>query len=233
MATAPVSTRFPFGPGHPGRIDALVVDRHILAREGLRAMLRGSRVQLTADTEDAEDALRLTRRQPPDIVFMDLRMPVMDGFQALEVIKKEFGQRKFKTVAISASAFEHQRESTLSKGFDDFISKPFQVENIFNCLVKLLEVRFIGKEKKSAAITWIAEKVLDVPEIHLPQALLNRLKKAADLSSLTDLKICMHELESLGEEGQSLLEYLKPLVSRYDMNGILTLLKKVTNGPKT
>ncbi len=88
MATAPVSTRSPSSPGHSGRIDALIVDRQALAREGLRAMLRGSRVQLTADTEDAEDALRITRRQPPDIVLMDTRSTGALGFNSIELIRE-------------------------------------------------------------------------------------------------------------------------------------------------
>ncbi len=51
-------------------------------------MLRGSRVQLTADTEDAEAALRLTRRQPPDIVFMDTRSTGALGFNSVELIRE-------------------------------------------------------------------------------------------------------------------------------------------------
>ena len=64
-------------------------------------------------------------------------------------------------------------------------------------------------------------------EIQLPEDLLHRLKSAADLSSLTDLKLCMKELESLGEAGQSLLEHLKPFVGKFNMNGILSLLRQV------
>ncbi|GJL79206.1 MAG: hypothetical protein NPINA01_21950 [Nitrospinaceae bacterium] len=214
------------------QVKALVVDDNEQNREVLSQILNSAGIQVWTAV-NGKDALEQVRLQSPDVVFMDLRMPVMDGFKALENLKKEFGSNKIKTVAISASAFEHQRESTLMKGFDDFIPKPFHIEDIFNCLKKLLDVRFISEEEESSTEVFDSEKLLAIPEIQLPEDLFNRLKKAADLSSLTDLKICMTELEAIGEEGQTLLKHLRPFVSKYDMKGILALLEKVNNGSKT
>lgn len=210
-------------------VKALVVDDNEQNREVLSKILTSAGIEVLTAV-NGEQALERVRLQSPDIIFMDLRMPVMNGFQALEIIKKDFGSQNIKTVAISASAFEHQRNSTLSKGFDDFIPKPFHIEDIFNCLVKLLEVRFISEEKQSV---FNSENTLAITKIQLPESILNRLKQAAGLSSLTDLKVCMQELESLGEDGKSCLSHLQPLVGKYDMQGILALLEKVTNGPKT
>jgi signal transduction histidine kinase/CheY-like chemotaxis protein len=210
-------------------VKALVVDDNEQNREVLSKILTSAGIEVLTAV-NGEQALERIRLQPPDIVFMDLRMPVMNGYKALEFIKKDFGSQNIKTVAISASAFEHQRESTLLKGFDDFIPKPFHIEDIFNCLVNLLDVRFISEEEKSV---FNSENTLEISKIQLPETILNRLQQAADLSSLTDLKVCMQELESLGEDGKSLLTHLQPLVSKYDMNAILTLLKKVANGSET
>lgn len=210
-------------------VKALVVDDNEQNREVLSKILTSAGIEVLTAV-NGEQALERVRLQSPDIIFMDLRMPVMNGFQALEIIKKDFGSQNIKTVAISASAFEHQRKSTLSKGFDDFIPKPFHIEDIFNCLVKLLEVRFISEEKQSV---FNSENTLAITKIQLPESILNRLKQAAGLSSLTDLKVCMQELESLGEDGKSCLSHLQPLVGKYDMQGILALLEKVTNGPET
>jgi signal transduction histidine kinase/CheY-like chemotaxis protein len=210
-------------------VKALVVDDNEQNREVLSKILTSAGIEVLTAV-NGEQALERVRLDAPDIVFMDLRMPVMNGFQALEILKKDFSSQNIKTVAISASAFEHQRESTLLKGFDDFIPKPFHIEDIFSCLLKLLEVRFISEDEQAV---FNSEKTLEITKIQLPEAILNRLQQAADLSSLTDLKICIQELESLGEQGQSLLTHLRPLVSTYDMQGILTLLEKVTHGPKT
>jgi len=204
------------------RVKALVVDDNEQNRDVLKEILKSAGIKV-ATAVDGKDALKQARKQIPDVVFMDLRMPVMDGFQALDAIKKEFDPHP-KLIAISASAFEYQRESTLMKGFDDFIPKPFHVENIFNCLTKLLGVEFLNEEKPEITS---AEKIMALSEIQLPEDLLHRLQSAADLSSLTDLKLCMKELESLGEAGQSLLEHLKPFVGKFNMNGILSLLRQV------
>jgi len=209
------------------KVNALVVDDNEQNRDVLSEILQNSGIEV-ATAVDGKDALKQARQQIPDVVFMDLRMPVMDGFQALDAMKKEFDPHP-KLVAISASAFEYQRESTLMKGFDDFIPKPFHVENIFNCLEKLLAVEFLREEVKSPPEKAVDEKILALSEIQLPMDLLNRFKSAADLSNLTDLKLCMKELESLGKGGQSLRRHLRPFVGKFDMNGILTLLQQVNH----
>lgn len=214
-------------------IKALVVDDNEQNREVLSEILKSAGIEV-ANAVNGKDAVDQVRNQVPDIVFMDLRMPVMDGFQALDAMKKDFSLHKSKTklVAISASAFEYQRESTLMKGFDDFIPKPFHVEDIFNCMNKLLGLEFLHEEMKLPSEKTGSERILELPKIRLSKDLLQRLKKSADLSNLTDLKICMKELESLGEGGQSLLLHLKPYVGKYDMNGIFTLLQQVNHEPE-
>ncbi len=215
---------------HGVKINALVVDDNEQNREVLSEILIGAGLDV-ATAIDGKDALERTRRQVPDIVFMDLRMPVMDGFQALDAMKKELDPHP-KLVAISASAFEYQRESTLLKGFDDFIPKPFHVEDIFNCLKNLLGLEFLNEEMEFSSEKTGPEKWMELSEIQLPEDLLDRLKTAADLSNLTDLKLCMKELKSLGNGGHSLLEHLRPFVGKFDMKGILTILKQVDHEPE-
>lgn len=214
-------------------VNALVVDDNEQNREVLSEILKSSGIEV-ANAVNGKDALDRMRKKVPDIVFMDLRMPVMNGFQALDAIKNipRINKMKTKWVAISASAFEYQRESTLMKGFDDFIPKPFHVEDIFDCLKKLLGLEFIDEEPPLPSGTTTTGKILEISKIRLSKDLLQRLTQAADLSNLTDLKLYMKELDSLGEEGQSLLQHLKPFVSKFDMNGILTLLQQVKHEPE-
>lgn len=226
--TANRKTRFQFFHLPKGvKINALVVDDNQQNRDVLSEILQNAGIEV-ATAFDGKDALKQARKQIPDVVFMDLRMPVMDGFQALDAMKKEFDPHP-KLVAISASAFEYQRESTLIKGFDDFIPKPFHIENIFNCLEKLFAVEFLREEMQSPPEKIVDEETMALSKIKLPGDLLNRFKSAADLSNLTDLKLCMKELESLGEGGQSLRQHLRPFVGKFDMNGIHTLLKQVNH----
>jgi CheY-like chemotaxis protein len=86
----------------------------------------------------------------PDLTFMDMRMPGMDGREATRAIRRleraagpEAGGRVSKIVALTASAFEHERDEILSSGADDFVGKPFRVETLFEKLTTHLGVAFL------------------------------------------------------------------------------------------
>jgi DNA-binding NarL/FixJ family response regulator len=71
----------------------LIADDHALVREGLRTMLSGEEgIEVIAEANDGRQALTLCRRLKPDLVLMDVRMPVMDGLEATRKIKQEMPQ---------------------------------------------------------------------------------------------------------------------------------------------
>ena len=75
----------------PARL--LIADDHALVREGLRTMLQGEAgLQVIAEANDGKQALSLCRELSPDLVLMDVRMPVMDGLEATREIKREMPQ---------------------------------------------------------------------------------------------------------------------------------------------
>ncbi|MCP4544066.1 MAG: response regulator [Chloroflexi bacterium] len=81
----------------------------------------------------------------PHLVWMDIRMPVMDGYEATRQIKEraEATGRPVVVIALTASAFEENREDILKAGCDDFVRKPFREREIFDVLHRHLGVRFI------------------------------------------------------------------------------------------
>jgi CheY-like chemotaxis protein len=136
---------------------------------------------------------------------------------------EEFGKDKFKLVAISASTLKHEQQTYFDAGFDDFISKPFRFERVCECLANLLEVEFERGEPKAAET-----ESQEIPaDVSLPEELLSRLKNAAELHKVTELKTHLNEMEELGSEGKQLAQRLRELIRNYDLEAVLKILSEI------
>lgn len=95
--------------------------------------------------EDGAAALEQWRQGRPDLILMDLRMPVMDGFEAVAQLRRlelELGVPRTPVVAISASVYDVSSEELVLRGFDVFLTKPIDEDQLFTSLEELLGVSF-------------------------------------------------------------------------------------------
>jgi len=86
----------------------------------------------------------------PHLILMDMRMPVMDGYEATQRIKATVQGQATAIVALTASALEEERAAILSSGCDDYIRKPFRDADILNVLARRLGVRYIYADQGPA-----------------------------------------------------------------------------------
>jgi CheY-like chemotaxis protein len=223
-----------------------VVDDVAENRDVLSRMLESLGCAVS-NAETGERGVQLALTERPDIVFMDIRLPGIDGVEAVRRIKAgrqasepagrnpvdvraaadnatlppagqpACGPAKF--VCFSASALAHEQQRYLDAGFDDFIGKPFRYEQFVECLARLLKVRF--EDAPDAAE---AEADSGLPVITLPPALGLRLREAAERASATRLTQACTELEVLGEAGSRFAGRLSALAQAGDFEGILSLL---------
>ncbi|MBM3235615.1 response regulator [Candidatus Poribacteria bacterium] len=201
-------------------VKALVADDTKVNRDVLSRLLSGLGVEVV-EAENGQQAIEMIRSQRPDIVFMDIWMPVMGGLEAAGRILEEFGQAEFKLVAISASTLQHEQQQYLDAGYDDFIGKPFRFERLCECLANLLGVEFERREPEEPKM------LTEVPEVWLPVDLLTRMKNKAELYEVTDLRTYLLEVEALGPEGKRLAERLRTLIQSYDMEAVLKILSEM------
>ena len=205
-------------------VNALIVDDVKQNRDVLSQILASLNCTVRS-AESGKQALELIDLEIPDIVFTDIRMPEMDGFELKTRIVEQFGPDRMSIVAISASVLAHEQENYLKGGFHDFIGKPFRVSRIGDCLIRLLKVEFeyeptMAPEPPSAELAANTK----LPKLVLPETLLVRLKESAKAYRMMELGRCLAEIRSLGNEGRQLAAVLDALNHKGDMNTILQVL---------
>ena len=123
----------------------------------------GFQVRVAANGEEAQ---QLFQSWAPHFIWMDRRMPVMDGMEATRRIRKLPGGDKVKIVAVTASAFAEQRSEMLEAGMDDYVRKPYRAAEIYAALSKHLGVRFEyekGTQPQRQELNITAEMLAGLP----------------------------------------------------------------------
>ena len=103
------------------------------------------------EAENGEQAVALFEQWQPHLIWMDIRLPVMDGYEATAKIRSLPGGDTVKIVAITASAFKEQDKSILQAGCDEAVRKPFKDHKIFECMARHLSVKYIYKDREAVA----------------------------------------------------------------------------------
>jgi PAS domain S-box-containing protein len=207
-------------------VKALVVDDNSDNRAVLSHLLKNIGIDVI-EAENGLVALEQTREHHPDIIFMDIRMPVMNGREAITKIIEEFGNEKFKIVTITASAMQHDREQYLKLGSHAVVLKPFQINEVFECLKNLLNIEFIysGSAQKNSEPK--VSHNMDYSQMKIPKSIHHSLKEAAKLHYVTGIRQSLPPLVESGEEGKKLADNLNLCLKNYDMKKILNILDQV------
>lgn len=116
--------------------NVLVVEDNVINMELMREML--DRLNCRVDTaENGLIALTQVDTKLYDVIFMDLQMPEMDGFQATrEIRKREKGRVPTPIIALTANAMAGDRKKCLEAGMDDYLAKPFELQDIESLIKK-------------------------------------------------------------------------------------------------
>lgn len=216
-------------------VHALVIDDVKENRDILAHILENIGVRVTQAIH-GQEALDQLQVEMPDILFSDIRMPVMDGMEMIAELKRQYPEGHPPCVAITASTLHHQCQIILDAGFDDFISKPFRFHEIWTCLGKHLEVEFVyeseaGEDAAAAEAEAAAPaKEVALSDITLAKDLYDRLKDAAELNELTELEEMIAEMRDGDDNVRLLAEKFQQSLAEYDVDGILEALEQVRYG---
>ncbi len=168
-----------------GRPRLLVVDDIEENRLVLRRQLKPLGFEIV-EAADGRESIDMVRTQQPQLVWMDMRMPVMDGYEATRRIKSEFSEPPV-VVAITASAFEEDRHRVEAAGCDVFIRKPCGEHEIIGALENTLGLRFVYADDDSATKT--------APTAEIPTELRTQLYDAASRADEVAVAALLEQLD--------------------------------------
>ena len=169
--------------------------------------------------KDGQQGVHLFQSWQPHLIWMDRRMPMMDGMDATKIIRQLPGGKNVKIIAVTASAFMEQRQEMLQAGMDDFVRKPYRAHEIYDCLAKHLGLQYLyeGAANVDEAIEDLTPGSLS----HLPQDLCDELREA--LQRLESERIA-ELIEQVAAYDKSLQLTLTRLAYNFDYPAILKAL---------
>ncbi|MFC2042939.1 two-component regulator propeller domain-containing protein [Chloroflexota bacterium] len=212
----------------------LIVDDKETNRKLLVKLLEplGFEVREAVDGQEAVDVWELW---DPHLILMDMRMPVMDGYQATRQIKATTKGQATVIVAITASALEEDRVVILSEGCDAYIRKPFRENELFDIFTKFLGVEFIYEEMdleegmtstelvvtSDEQVEKLSQDVLFERIADLPSDIVEDLREAAVLGSVDTILFSIDQIRDLDP---ALAEVIGYWANRYEHDKILALI---------
>ena len=128
----------------------LVVEDNLINRKVIETMLMKLNVEVDSVENGQEAVAAIMRGMRPDLVLMDVQMPVMDGLEATQRIRQwedETQQPRQPIIALTAGAFEDDRQQCFACGMDDFIAKPINMNDLASALAK-----WIGRTAREGKI---------------------------------------------------------------------------------
>jgi len=211
----------------------LIVDDKAVNRNLLVKMLKPLGFEVRA-AADGQEAIESWESWDPHLIWMDMRMPVMDGYEATRRIKATTKGQATVIIALTASALEEDRAVTLSEGCDGYMRKPFREADLFEMLSKHLGVRFLYEdledrkpdtpgEYPQEALTSVAGQPELVEELAaLPADLVTDLKRA---TVQADWGLILSLIDQIRGQNEALADVLTDLANDFEYRDILTLIQ--------
>jgi len=190
------------------------------------------------EARNGQEAVEQWKKFVPHLTWIDMRMPVMDGFEATKQIRQQEHRASVSTkiVAITAAVFEEQQQRILDLGCDDVVSKPCSSAVIFEKMAQHLGVQYIYEERftsktnfpdnSSRSLVRAAEQTMHPPTLHpsafsdLPAEWVSKLNHAARRANEKEI---FQLLEGLSESHAELKTAIVHLIQNFQLDQLIQL----------
>jgi signal transduction histidine kinase/DNA-binding NarL/FixJ family response regulator len=221
QAVQPINTPRHVQGLQPGtaKVRVLIVDDQADNRQLLAQILGPAGFEIRVAT-DGEQAVKAFEEWPPDLVLMDLRMPVMDGREAIRRIRAMARGKDIKIIAVTASLLEENRQEVLAGGADDFIGKPFRELELFQMIHAHLGVEYVYAEESEAPSQEGAAEITAQSVATLPHDLIHSMREALISADLDQL---LEKIKELEVHDSRVAPWLRRLAERFEYTKLLDL----------
>lgn len=175
---------------------------------------------------NGQEAVELWSSWHPDLILMDMRMPVMDGYEATRRIKSQPQGKKTIIIALTASAFEEERVVVLSAGCDDFMCKPFHETQLLEKIGQYLGANYLYEDK----VDVVQDEQVLLEELTRESLMVMPLKwrsQLYDAAAKVDNQEILQLLSEIPQEYESLARGIETLVEHFRCDKILDLTESV------
>ncbi len=198
----------------------LTVDDKLINRQLLIKLLSPLGFEVKEASNGAE-AIAIWDEWEPHLIWMDMRMPVMDGYEATKHIKSTTKGHATAVIALTASVLEEEKAIVLSAGCDDFLRKPFSEHTIFDALTKHLGIKYIFAETNSPTLDELSERVLTSQQLTcMSEEWITQLHEAA---LEADTNLVMQIIGEIPDRENILIQSLTQLVRKFEFEQLVDL----------
>ncbi|MEG3877310.1 ATP-binding protein [Microcoleus sp. herbarium19] len=212
-------------PGQP-TYKILTVDDKSINRQLLIKLLTPLGFEVK-EASNGQEAIAIWDEWEPHLIWMDMRMPVMDGYEATKYIKSTTKGQATAVIALTASVLEEEKAIVLSAGCDDFLRKPFSEHTIFETLTKHLGVKYVLAQTNSPILNEAAASILTPQHLTcMPQEWIAQLYQAA-LEANTNLVVQL--IAEIPDTENHLIQLLAQLVRKFQFEQLVDLAEPLIN----
>lgn len=172
---------------------------------------------------NGQEGVAIWESWAPHLIFMDILMPIMNGYEATKQIKQTPKGQDTVIIALTASAFEEQREAILQAGCDDFIPKPFSEEELLEKIADYLGVRYLYEDRQAGDSTQSSVLVEQLTKESLkvmPEVWVTELHQC---SLYADDELIHQLIDQIPLEYESLRRALKELLDNFRLDTLIEL----------
>ncbi len=184
------------------------------------------------DAADGQEAVKVWEEWQPHLIWMDLRMPILDGYGATKLIKSAMKNSQLttdtKVIALTASAFEEHKAKAFKSGCNDFVRKPFRESDIFKMMTKHLGVSYVFQEDEMPPSSSTTNGLPSATDLHtmmasLPAELMEKLTEATDSCGADRIDRLIDDIRI---DSVELADELARLSGKFAYNEIMDLIIK-------